>query len=473
MKAIKYLLVGAAIVTFTTNAVAQDDNTAVIDQVSKIIQSKSPDTADQIKTIFKENKKNAAVITAIGRAYLDEKDTANAQKYADIAIKTDKHYGNAYILEGSIAALKDDGGTATMWYSQAMTMDPKNPEGYRRYAAANSKVDPAGAVATLENLRKVRPDYPVDLLAAEIYDRAGKIDQAIEYYTKVDKSIMEDYQLTAVATDYLLKGEFEKSLNYAQYGAQKFPKYAGLNRVTFYDLTNLKKDEEALTYAEALFNSDKVKILADDYLYYGYAYLGKKDYDNAIAMYEKAIAQDSTNAKNKADALKNISSAYQEKGDFVNAAKFFNEYLNSTKKTAYDLSTLANIYRMQGQAATNAQEKKEALENADKVYEEIENTFPENQDYATYNRALIKTIFDPETKTFLAKPFCEKLVEEIGSKTDLSDGQKVRLGWAHAYIGYYNLSNGNKAVAKENFEKALAADPNNAQAKQLLPIANK
>lgn len=57
-------------------------------------------------------------------------------------------------------------------------------------------------------------------------------------------------------------------------------------------------------------------------------------------MYEKAIAQDSTNAKNKADALKNISSAYQEKGDFVNAAKFFNEYLNSTKKTAFTTLSL-------------------------------------------------------------------------------------------------------------------------------------
>lgn len=64
---------------------------------------------------------------------------------------------------------------------------------------------------------------------------------------------MEDYQLTAVATDYLLKGEFEKSwIMHNMVLKNLLNKYAGLNRVTFYDLTNLKKGRGGFNLCRSL-----------------------------------------------------------------------------------------------------------------------------------------------------------------------------------------------------------------------------
>jgi uncharacterized protein HemY len=83
MKAIKYIMLGAAVFGFTLTASAQESNKAVIDQVTKIVKSKTPDAEKQIKEAIKDFKKDPEVLTAIGRAYLDMKDTANASNYAD------------------------------------------------------------------------------------------------------------------------------------------------------------------------------------------------------------------------------------------------------------------------------------------------------------------------------------------------------------------------------------------------------
>ena len=102
MKAIKYLLIGALMIGINTPSTAQEDHKAVIEQLTKVIKSDAADKEDQIKDLFKEYKKEPDVIVAIGRAYLDIKDTENAKKYADMAIKRDKNYGDAYVLALSL-----------------------------------------------------------------------------------------------------------------------------------------------------------------------------------------------------------------------------------------------------------------------------------------------------------------------------------------------------------------------------------
>ena len=84
-----------------------------------------------------------------------------------------------------------------------------------------------------------------------------------------------------------------------------------------------------------------------------------------------------------------------------------------------------------------------------------------------------QTELDPDTKSFLAKPFCEQLVSELSGMSDISAGQKTRLGWACAYLAYYYYTKNDKASCKDYCNKALEADPNNAQAKQMLPYTEK
>lgn len=469
MKAIKYLLAGVLMLGFSSSAMAQDDHKAVIDQVTKIIKEKAPNADDQVKQIFKQNKKFADVLVGIGRAYLDVKDTANASKYVQLAIQRDKKYGPAYILAGDIEVIKDNGGAASSWYENATYFDPKNPEGYRKYAQINSKTSPSSAVAKLEELRRQRPDYPVDIISAQIYDRAGNLDKALEFYEKVDKNKMEADQLVNFALDYFLKGEFEKSLAVSLFGNQKFPRNPALNRITFFDYTNLKKYPEALQYADRLFNqSDTTKITASDYLYYGYAYSGNKEYDKAIEMFNQSLANNENNEADRIDALKNIAQAYQEKGDFANAISTYDKYLKSLKQiTAIDYNTLAGMYMTQAEKLTGA-EQIAAYQKADGVYAEMVDKFPSAADFATYQRAHIGYNLDPETKTGAAKPHYEKLIEIIKGHATKGDRDDDRLVEAYRYLGYYYLLKNDKATANGYWNKVLEIDPNNETAKQAL-----
>lgn len=106
MKAIKYLVMGALLVG-SAPAMAQNNNKAIIDNVTKIIASKAPNTEDQVKEVFKANKKNPEVLVGIGQAYLNVKDTANAAKYADLALKRDNKYAKG--LDPERRHLRDEG----------------------------------------------------------------------------------------------------------------------------------------------------------------------------------------------------------------------------------------------------------------------------------------------------------------------------------------------------------------------------
>ena len=167
---------------FSAPAVAQD-NKATIEQVSKLIKSNG--NADAIKNIFKANKKNPEVLLGMGRAYLEAKDTANASKYANLALARDKKYAKAYILLGDIAVAQDDGGKAAEWYQQAKYFDPKDPEGYFKYANILRGRSPEEAVANLNDLRQQRPDIAVDALAARIYYSSNLLEKSINCYDNV------------------------------------------------------------------------------------------------------------------------------------------------------------------------------------------------------------------------------------------------------------------------------------------------
>lgn len=456
---------------FSTTTMAQDVKSQV-NAISKVIAANKDNpkaVEDQVKNFYKANKKNAEALVGLGRAYLDIKDTVNAKKYADEAIKRDKKYGPGYILMGDIEAVKDNGGAAANWYDNAIYFDPKNPEGYRKYAQAMSHVSPTEATAKLEKLKQERPDYPVDIIQAQIWDRAGNINKALEYYNKVDKSKMEDRDLVSYSLNNFLKGDFEKSLEISQYGNQKFPRHPALNRISFFNLTNLKRYPEALDYADRLFNkSDSTKITPSDYLYYGHAHLGNKNYDEAINMFNKSMQGEDVTEDDRVDAMKNIATAYQEKGDFDNAVAAYDKYLKSLKQiTAFDMGNLASMY-MNRAEKLSGDEQKSMLMKADGIYSDIADKFPSVADFATLQRAHIGFQLDPETKTGAAKPHYEKLISIINAKAQKDERDNARLIESYRYMGYYYLLKNDTANANSYWNRILEIDPNNETAKQAL-----
>ncbi len=464
MKTIKYLFVGALIVFFSAPIMAQDWKTD-LEPIAKAIEANpgNPKAVDsQVKEYLKLYKKDADAIAALGHAFLNEKDSVEAKKYALMAISKDKNDAAGYVLMGDIESVNDNGGAAASWYKQATMMDPNDEQGYIKYAAVYSKRSPELSVEMLEALRKINPDYPVDAESGHLFYRSNKFSEAVEHYAKVDKSKLDENKLTEYAFAAYLLGDSKTSLDVTEYGVKQFPRSASLNRLNFYNYTDLKDYDNALKYADALFNnSDSAKFSARDYQYYGYAYMGAEDYDKAIDMFDKALEMN----PEMNDVRKQLSDAYIAKQDYTKGLALYDEYLQNVEKPSVsDLDGLAKLYADQASNSTG-DEQIQALKNADRIYGQLGEEYPNNLMYASRMRARLNSQLDPETTQGLAKPYYEKYAELLLSESPDTPNLLIE---PYSYLGYYYFQKGDHSNANVYWKKILEIDPSNETARQAL-----
>lgn len=446
------------------------DSQTAIANVKSILASNAPDKDKQVANIAKAFKKDAKTLTAIGREYLSLRNYDKAKEYGDMAVAKNKNCGDAYILLGDVAVGKNEGGEAAVYYQQAMYMDKTNPEGYRRYAYVMATSSPEASAQALEELRKNLPDHPVDLIAAEIYDNAGKKKEAIAYYEKADRNKMKDYEFVNYLSDLFFTGDYNKCVEVGTWGAKKFPRNGAVNRLTFYSFTEKKDYDKALYYANRLFNeSDSVKVLPFDLQYYGHAALGNKDYDKALEVFNKLYEHADANSDAKEDALKNMADAFIQKEDYRSAIDTYKKYKSIAKRmSATDYASYGQAHMLLGQSLSG-DEKVAALKDADAVYAELAEVNPNAIEYAYYQRARVAGLLDPTSKEGLSKPYYDKVIEIITSRGDFDSVSKSRLVQAYHYnMAYYLLIKKDTPTAKSYASKILALDPDYAPAKQLM-----
>lgn len=468
MKTLKYLFLGALTLSFSAPVAAQEESP--VEAVKAIIQSNAPDAEKQIKGIYKKNKKDAAVVVGIGRAYYEAEDTANARVYAELATKM--NYGPAYILLGDITALSDDGGGAARYYDQAIYFDPKNPDAYYKYASVYRKVSPAGAAAKLEDLRAQRPDLPVDALKGRILYMANEFDDAIAAFKKADLAKMEERDLRSFAMAYYLTGKHKPSLEVAEFALKNSPRDAGFNRLAFFTNTDLKNYDQALVYADRLFHqSDSAKFTYFDYSYYGNALNGAKKHDEAIAAYKTALEQEFDSNDKRAGVVKQLADAYKGIDDYDNALKYYDQYLKDVSKASLtDYADLGRLYvqyadKLEGDA------KLEKLKKADEIYADLAVKNADALEYSLFWRGRVGTMMDPEATQGLAQPFYEELVNIISAKSekDKSDIARLKEGCNFLMVYYLKIKD-DVAKSKEFAQKVIDVDPENETAKQILAL---
>ena len=468
MKTLKYLFLGALTLSFSASVAAQEESP--VEAVKAIIKSNAPDADKQIKGIYKKNKKDGAVVVGIGRAYYEAKDTANARVYAELAAKM--NYGPAYILLGDITALSDDGGGAARYYDQAIYFDPKNPDAYYKYASVYRKVSPSGAAAKLEELRAQRPDLPVDALKGRILYMANEFEGAIAAFEKADRSKMEERDLRSFAMAYYLTGKHQPSLQVAEFALQKSPRDAGFNRLAFFTNTDLKNYDQALVYADRLFNkSDSAKFTYFDYSYYGNALNGAKKHDEAIAAYKKALEQEFDSNDKRAGVVKQLADAYKGIDDYDNALKYYDQYLKEVSHASLtDYADMGRLYvqyadKLEGDAKT------EKLKKADEIYADLAVKNADALEYSLFWRGRVGTMMDPEATQGMAQPFYEQLVEIISAKAekDKSDIARLKEGGNFLMVYYLKIKD-DVAKSKEFAQKVIEVDPENETAKQILAL---
>jgi len=467
MKALKFFALAAIMAGCALTANAQDDK-AQIEAITKAITANPAGAEEQVKELYKHNKKNTNILIGIGNAYLQAKDTLNAAKYAQYALKADKKCAPAYILLGDVEVMKDDGGAAAQMYEQAMYFDPKNPLGYIKYARIYRDRSPEEAVAKLDALRAVDPEYPVDAEVAHIYYISNKFGKAVENYDKVNRDKLDVDQLSEYAFASWLNQDFNKSLEVSQYGLTKFPRNASLNRIAFYSSTDLKNYENAEKYANALFTqSDSAKFQYLDHLYYGYADMGNKNYDHAIEAFNKALAD----KPDRADAYKQLSDAHKAKKEWDKALSHYQAYLEKNEKAdASDMAGLASLYEDAADEAAGP-DKLSYLEKADATYEKLISTYPHAAVYGNFRRAVLHlSKFDNgDVKKGGAEPYYRNLINLIEAKpaAEWTDTDKSRLKSAYEYIGAYKLYT-DQPDFKQYWEKVYELDPENPNAKSVL-----
>lgn len=465
---------------FSGSAMAQ-----TIDDAIKAVKSNISvkDKENAIKAA-KLNKKDAIAMAKVGRAFLDVKDTLNARKYAELATKqatknmaAHPEASAGYILLGDIEVFNDNPGDAAAWYQNAIYCDPKNPEGYKKYAFIYRGRDPKQAVETLEKLREVDPSYPVDAEAGHIYYlSAGKSDAylplALQSYQKVslpDLAKLEGGYLTEYALVAFISQKNEDSKKAAMFGLQKNPRNAGYNRLAMYNSVELKQYDDAVKYLDALVNkSDSVELSSNDFKYGALAYTGLQNYEQALAYYQKQLAVCEGEAQSP--VYKSISDTYRQLGDMDNALSCYEKFLTTNPKTsANDYAGFAGLYRNMAADQTGAAQEA-SINKAVEIYQSLIEKFPKAaDDYANFMSARTISMLDADQKKGLAKPYYEALYNGITAVGVKDNTDKTRLMEACQYLGIYLFKIKNdSANAKPYFEKILELDPENALAKQVL-----
>ena len=450
------LLAGFSI---TANAQEEELNAALAG-----IKSKAPNVEDLTKTAYKKNKKDAEALMKIARAYYEQKDTAGAAQFANYANEAGKpkyQYAPAYLLLGDIeASYGTDGGKAAGYYNQAINFDPKNPEGYKKWAMVYRKISPKQAAQKLQDMKAQCPNEDVDAITAHIYMLAGDEKQAYENYKKSDITKLDKGNLNEFVRCSYFTGHFQDALNAAEAGIKLEPRNPTFNRLAMFSNYELKNYEAAKSYINKYFNeTDSAKFSEYDHFYTALIYQALEDNANAYKQFDKALelVNDSSMIKRWA-ILKSVSDSYLQDQEFEKAINYYNQFIACKPDLSFDdHEGLATIYAKYGDAIP--EKKVELIGKAVELYRTLAEKYPIQEIYSTYMRAGLNNKLDADMKNSLAKPDYLKVIELLGNKSDRSKGEDLMLKTAYHYMMFNSYINKNTPGAKDYADKILAIDP--------------
>ena len=466
MKAIKYLLVATMLTASATVSLAQEvDYKTMLEPIAKTLKANSGNALaakEETKQYTKAFKKNPVALEALGEAYLMAKTYDKASEYADLALARNKNLGSAYILKGDIAAMQDNGGDASMWYQQAMTMDPKNPEGYMRYANVNRKASPEESEKALLALKQNCPDFPIEAEAAHTFYTAGNYSKALEYYNQANINNLEDWRISEYAVTAYMNNQKDKALEVSLFGSNKFPNNISFQRIALWSNTDLGKFQDALNNAQKILN-DTCKKSARDYTYYGLALEGAGQHDSAIVQYNKVMEMDKEDIK----PLQYISEAYLAAGNDDKAIEYSQMYMDKNPNaTPSDYAKLANAYIAK---AKKDVDKQDDTNKALAIYDNMATKYPSIAGWA-YNQAgngASDAGFDD-----LGAKYYQKTIDLLAAKADRDDVETGYLKQAYKLIGYYYwVTKNDLEAAKPYYQKLLVLDPDDKNANAALAPA--
>jgi tetratricopeptide (TPR) repeat protein len=416
------------------------------------------------QVILATKNKNAEILSRVAEVYVDAKDKKEmnyALTLLDKALLLNKVNADYFIIRGDLYLFLIQNGTKALNdYNEAIRLSPKSAKGYIK--EGKLYLYSRNYPVALEYYNKgieADPGYsPAYREKGELYaTKFRKYPEAIESYKKYmalsdndDDTKFRYASFLFMTQDYKTSKEMINTLFSKGYTNKTGYRLLGYSDYELGDSISAVKNMETFFQQQ----TDTSKYIATDFGYYGKALIKTGKKEEGLKKLEKAYEMDTTNA----DLLLDLADNYNKTKNYPSAIKYYEKAAKKFKPRFNELYNLGRAYYFE-----------KRIPEADTTFGTMIVNYPKYP-YGYTWKANCKALQDPDSKKGLAKPYFEKVVEQFSGESGKYKSDLIK---AHTYLGaYYQLVAKNKEKAAENWNKLLAYDPENKQAKDALTLLN-
>jgi tetratricopeptide (TPR) repeat protein len=420
------------------------------------------------KALDQTKEKDAGILSSIAQAHIDSKngDGNYAVDLLNKAIKRDKHNAALFTELGDAYRKLGNGSEAYTAYNDAIKENNHYAAAYHQLATIF--LSQKNTELFLENFDKAvaaDPNYAPSLYSLYSYyfyhDPAKALQYYNDYAAKSDHSIQNEYELADLL--YINKKHNEaiqKAKNIL--ASEREKAQPRLYKLIAYSYEDLKDSSQALRYMQQYVSLEEdSNFIAKDFETLADLYVTANNMDSSIAYYKKAVELEKDSSALYKD-YKQLADLSKGQKDYTAQAEWLGKYYNGNKEaTNVDLFNwalahyLAHDYPM-----------------ADSVFGLYTQKYPE-QAFGYYWRARSNVAIDTTMTQGLAIPHYQKLVEVL-QKDSTNANYKNWMTEAYGYLAAYEANTKKDyAEAIDYFEKVLAVDPENENAKKYISVLEK
>ncbi|MDE6556711.1 MAG: tetratricopeptide repeat protein [Duncaniella sp.] len=433
-----------------------------------LMEGNKAEAEKQFKAALATDKKDAALMAEVARAYFNVDPVAYAkeiEKQIAAAMKASKNKeAKVYVLQGDMAK-GTNLGQAAGYYEQAIIYEEEagnvNPEAYVKYSNLYNKVNPEFAIGKLKELNEKLPTSALaqSELAEKYYD-ANQFTRAAEQYGKYIKNPNHFQSDEQRYSGLLYFGKrYNESLAQAEKVLAADPDNVYMQRMVMLNKAALEDYAGAEAAATKLFAHKDAKFTTTDYTTYADILDHLDRPADALAAYEQAYA---INPEKNIALLKDMSSMYTNMEDYAKAAQLMQQFVDAGQDVSLnDYFTLSNRYKNLGLSLPEDSQERIDAANAGIKYVDLAVSEAANKGPLYRNKATLLMVRDgSEISPELVETYQAMIAaydEDPENRTKYADAYKS----AYNNIANYYLKAGDKDNARLYFEKLLEVDPEN------------
>ncbi|MCC8071382.1 MAG: tetratricopeptide repeat protein [Bacteroidales bacterium] len=426
----------------------------------------------QFKEGINTNKKDAALLAAVARAYYNVDPTVYSKQINDYIAKAFKLSKNTepavYMLQGDMKADENPGEAAGLYemaIMQSKNRGEVNREAYVKYASTYFKVNPKFAIERLVELNELEPNSALAQreLAEKYYDNNQFGSACIQYgkYMENPNHFQKDEQRYAGLL-YSAK-EYDQSLAIANKVLSEDPENFYMYRIILLDMAALENWAAAEEAGNKLFSLAGDKVIANDYIVYGNVLSEQGKNQEAVDVFVKAVELN----PDKPELLPQLSAIYEKAGMNDKAVDTMKQYLDGGNGTTNDIVSMARRYDALARSLPEGDPARvDAATEGIKYIDMAIAKVPNNGTLYRIKGQLILSQNDNKPNAAMAEAY-EKMISCYNE--DPSNKQKYASSYAAAdyLLALYYLEI-DPAKAKEYFQDYLTINPDDEQVRNMV-----